>query len=208
MTDPKQRNMGSGRVHQKNQTRNALLSAANALMAEGKQLSIQSVAAESGISQATVYRYFADVDALMMEAVLVLDLGLGGDDMEALEASFEQMSSTEERVLHVHRTLLDFTRRNEAAYRLFLAKGYEQQVKSGGETVKSVRGGTRLGMFEKALEPVSRSLGPRYRDLVHALSVASGPECHLVLKDLCGLSDEDVDRISERNLSAILRDYL
>jgi hypothetical protein len=42
-------------------------------------------------------------------------------------------------------------------------------------------------------------------DLVPALSAASGMESYTVLKDLCGLEEDEIDRIMRSNLLAILR---
>ena len=42
-------------------------------------------------------------------------------------------------------------------------------------------------------------------DLVAALSAASGLESYITLKDLCGLDEDEIDRITRSNLLAILR---
>jgi hypothetical protein len=64
----------------------------------------------------------------------------------------------------------------------------------------------RTQMYEMALEPLESSIGRKaVADLVSALSAASGMESYTVLKDLCGLEEDEIDRIMRSNLLAILR---
>jgi AcrR family transcriptional regulator len=58
------------RPNQKRRTRKDLLQAAARLMREGRQPTLEEVAAEAMVSRATAYRYFPGVEALLLEASL------------------------------------------------------------------------------------------------------------------------------------------
>ena len=110
-----------------------------------------------------------------------------------------------ERVRRVHRYLFAFTRNNENAHRLFLAKALETWVSEGGRPKGQLRGARRLPMFEYALQPVRDVLPPVvFTQLLNSLSAASGIECYIALKDVCGLDDAEADLISWSNIEAIL----
>ena len=57
-----------GRPNQKTRTRKDLLQAASLLMKQGRTPTLEEVAEEALVSRATAYRYFPNVDALMVEA--------------------------------------------------------------------------------------------------------------------------------------------
>src|SRR5437763_15929112 len=57
-----------GRVRQKERTRNALISAARELVAEGGTPTVEEAAETAGISRTTAYRYFPNQRALLVAA--------------------------------------------------------------------------------------------------------------------------------------------
>ncbi len=187
--------LDTGRTGQKLRTRQALLAAARALMARGEPVSVVAAAEEAGISRATAYRYFAAAETLTMEAVL--DGAFAGPAEVVGDAR-----DARERVHRVRRYLSEATRRNERAFRLFLAKALEA---SAQEHAPQVRGGRRLPMYELALEPVRSRMTPEaFSTLVHALSGATGLEAYLALRDVCRLDEAEADRICMATAEAIL----
>ena len=59
------------------------------------------------------------------------------------------------------------------------------------------RRGHRVRILEHALEPLAPTLPPAVRDRLHrALSVVYGIEPYMVLKDIWGLPDREVERIA------------
>jgi AcrR family transcriptional regulator len=187
--------LDTGRTNQKLRTRQALLAAARALAARGEAISVTAAAAEAGISKATAYRYFAASDTLAMEAAL-------DGEFDTAEAVVGDAMEVRERVQRVSRYLFDATRASEQGFRLFLAKALEASAMPGAP---QLRGGRRLPMYELALEPVRARMAPEaFRDLVHALSGATGLEAWLALKDVCRLDDAAAYRILAINVNAIL----
>jgi AcrR family transcriptional regulator len=187
-----------GRTQQKLRTRQALLAAARQIVNRHDIVTVASAAAEAKTSKATAYRYFSTAETLLTEALLDADWAVP-------EEVIGEVTDVRERVQRVHRYLFEFTRRNESAHRLFLAKALEAWVAEGGKPKAQLRGSRRLPMFEVALQPVRRSLSPAaFKRLVHSLSAASGIETYIALKDVCRLSDKEADRISAATLDAIL----
>lgn len=187
--------LDTGRTNQKLRTRQALLAAARALAARGEPVSVTAAAVEAGISKATAYRYFAASDTLAMEAALDGTFADG-------EAVVGDATAVRDRVHRVARYLFDATRESERGFRLFLGKALEASAQEGAP---QIRGARRLPMYELALEPVRPRLPPAsFRDLVHALSGATGLEAWLALKDVCRLDDAEAYRILGLTVDAIL----
>jgi AcrR family transcriptional regulator len=187
--------LDSGRTGQKLRTRQALLAAARALMARGEAVTVLAAAAEAGISRATAYRYFAAPETLTMEAALD---GAFAGPAEVIGDAGEPR----ERVHRVRAYLAEASRRNERAFRLFLAKALEASAQEGAP---QVRGGRRIPMYELALEPVrGRMEAADFQRLVHALSGATGLEAYLALRDVCRLDEPAADAISLATVDAIL----
>ena len=191
--------LDEGRAAQKLRTRRALLAAARALASRGEHVTVTAAAAEAGMSRATAYRYFTSGETLAMEAAL--DATFAGPD----EVVGDEMD-VRARVHRVRRYLIDATRANESAFRLFLAKALEASVKG---PPAQLRAGRRLPMFELALEPVA-NLIPKgeFETLVHALAGATGLEAYLAHKDVCQLSPDQSERISRLTVNAILDQWL
>jgi AcrR family transcriptional regulator len=188
----------SGRRHQKYRTREALLAAARQLLARKEPVTVVTAATEAHISRATAYRYFANSEALIREAVLNTTWREPADVIG-------DTRDVRERVQRVNAFLFDYTRRNELAHRYFVAKALEAWVAEGGKPKTQLRLGRRVLMFELALEPVRNDLSKaQFRQLVMSLAGASGIEAYIALKDMCGLDDAEADKISQLTIEAIL----
>ena len=191
----------SDRSAQKKRTRAALLAAARQLMGDGLPVTVTAAAARACVSKATAYRYFSDPAVLTAEAVL---------DFEArpMDALLAGLSGVRERVHRVAWYYRAFARDQEAAFRLFLAKTLEGWVSSGGGTVRR-RGARRIPAFEAALAPARHRLSAgAFRDLVLALSGATGIEQHIAFADVCRLPPDEADRIGRIVTDAILDRFL
>nr|MBX2804901.1 hypothetical protein [Hyphomicrobiales bacterium] len=146
-----------------------------------------------------------DSSTLMIKAIQEQQIAIRGDIIEDLAEQFSGNNNIEERILLVHQVTFDLVRRHESASRIFLARSLEARIGSS-DAVLDLRDIRRMRMFEMALEPAAHSLGPKgLAQLASALSAASGMESYTVLKDMCGLDDDEIDRITRFNLIAILR---
>lgn len=205
MARKKRLKLGHVRTSPASQARDNLLAAALQIMERGGKVTIAAAASEAGISTGTAYRYFADSSTLLIKAIQEQQIAIRGDIFDELRNRFAQTDNMEQRVLLVHKVTFDLVRRHERASRLFLA---ESLVSRPGprEGMPELRKLRRMRMYEMALEPLAASAGRKaVADLVSALSAASGIESYTVLKDLCGLDEHEIDRITRFNLLAILR---
>lgn len=172
----------SGRKNQKLRTRRALLAAARTLMEQGTEPSLDAVAAEAMVSRATAYRYFTSADQLILEATL--------DDTLDLKMTDFASADPAERAAQVQARLYDHARDHEPQFRLFLSSLHKEWVESDGDA--ELRGGRRLPMIERALEPVRDALDEAtYRRLVHALAGMVGIESLTMMRDVCELDHDE-----------------
>lgn len=182
-----------------------LVAAALLMMERGDKVTISAAAKEVGISAGTAYRYFADSSALMMEAIQQQQIAIRSDIFDDLHRQFAYIDNVEDRILLVHQVTFDFVRRYESASRMFLAKSLVSRIGSR-DCVLDLRNVRRMKMYEMALEPLEQAIRAKgIAKLASGLSATSGMESYTVLKDLCGLDDQEIDRITRFNLLAILR---
>jgi AcrR family transcriptional regulator len=174
-----------GRIVQKLKTREALISKANEMLKAGSFTGIGAVAKAAGISKATAYRYFSDSEALKREASLQLKAKTSEDLFSDLPET--DLAARLDRLITYHFEL--FTQ-NEAEFRLFLGSVIHESV-----TNKKApsRGGRRIALIEEALKPLRPKLdAQRWDHMVNSLSVFFGIESVTVLKDVCGLANQDI----------------
>lgn len=176
----------SGRVNQKQRTRAALLKAARDLLAEGEAPTVQSVADRAAISRATAYRYYANTELLLQEAVLDGIAAQLGDRQVTAGKGGSLEGRVETLVAEVAEMVLD----NEGLFRAYLRTA----VTSEGNRR---RGGRRLTWLRDAFAGDPR-IPPQLADrLTFALALLTGIETVVVAKDVCGL-DDDATRASIR----------
>lgn len=188
----------TGRTHQKTRTREALVGATRALLAEGSTPQVEDAAERAGVSRTTAYRYFPNQRSLLLAAHpqispdTLLPPGAPDDPVARLDAF-----------------MAAFTRYNfewEPQLRTSLRLSLEE---SGARP--ALRQGRAIGWIEHALEPLRRS-HPTLD--VHRLAVdirsATGIESLIWLVDIAGQSRvqaaETVRRTAQALLSAALRD--
>jgi AcrR family transcriptional regulator len=185
---------GFERVAQKRRTRDALLQATREILATGRQPTVPEAADLANISRATAYRYFSNAEGMAQEALL-----------DAIAAELESMDlappdgSPAERVEHVVSRVVGMVMRNEALFRSYLA------LVASGES-PAPRGARRLAWLSEALAPVKATMAPtEFTRLLHALALVTGIETIVVLRDVCGLDDADVDGTARWIARTLLR---
>src|ERR1700722_1399483 len=73
--------LSGGRVNQKERTRQAIVAAARAVIADGGEVTMPAVAKRALVSEATAYRYFPDLAALLRETLA----GVWASPQQAME---------------------------------------------------------------------------------------------------------------------------
>lgn len=187
----------TGRVNQKQRTRQALVEAAGQLVAAGARPTLADVAERALVSKATAYRYFASAEALVAEVMLDRDfpsvsqvLGALGDEPTA-------------RVLAVEAAVNDALLAHETAMRMILRNAIERSLAEADDTPHRV--GRRQALIAAAVEPLRGQLKPALLErLGHALTLVIGPEAILAARDVCGLSPKDTRKVTHWAAEAIV----
>lgn len=184
----------TGRIHQKQRTRQALVDAARDLLSQGTTPTVEQAAASASVSRPTAYRYFPNQEALLvaahppLAAESLLPKHASDDPLERLEAA--------SRVLV--QSLLD----HETALRAMLRISLEQ---TGKPPPLALRTGRRIRWVEDALSPLRSRLEPeRFHDLVIRIAATLGIEPLVWLIDIAHIERTQAARM----LCASARDIL
>lgn len=180
-------NLKKGRTNQKLRTRKALLEAANRLVKQGINPTLADVAEKALVSKATAYRYFPNLDALLLE--VSLDQKVETPEQILLDAD---TSGAAERVALVHDFLHRLVTENEQQFRLFLRASMEQSLQTDGKSDAPLRGARRLPMLALALAPFKKQLDKMtYQKLLYALSTMVSIEPFIALTDVCQMDPKE-----------------
>jgi AcrR family transcriptional regulator len=168
-----------------------LETAMNIIRQSGHIPSVAEAAVRANVSRATAYRYFPSRSALVT-AVIDSSLGpvrtLASDNPSGRERVHELFVQTFPR-------FKEFEPQLRAAAQLSLEQwGLER---AGLLEEEPYRRGHRVRILQHAIEPLAPLLRPALRDRLHrALSVVYGIEPYVILKDIWGLPDREVERIA------------
>lgn len=100
----------------------------------------------------------------------------------------DKVADPAERAVLVQTYFFDLTAEGEAKFRLFLAATMQEWVRSGGRSAGTLRGGRRIPMIERALEPLRARLPAEIYDrLLYAIAAMAGMEAFIALTDVCQL---------------------
>ena len=172
--------LDSGRMNQKQRTRDHLLAAARTLIEGGDTPRVEDVARESGISRTTAYRYFPTQAELLAAAF-----------PETAAASLLPDPAPEDvgaRVDAVVTAIIDTVQRTEPQQRamLRLSLGADQHE-------LPLRQGRAIGWLREALEPLREDVGDdAVTELAVALRSVCGIETRVWLGDIARLGRDDI----------------
>lgn len=170
----------SGRVRQKERTRELLLAAARRLIEDGDTPAVDAVAEASGISRTTAYRYFANQAELLAAAFPETAL-------TSLLPS-PPPSDVTDRVTAVVGNLVDSIERTERQQRAML------RLSLGDESHElPLRQGRAIAWLREALDPLGESLGEQaVQRLAIAIRSVCGIESRVWLSDVAGLGPAEI----------------
>ena len=156
---------------------------------DGHIPTVAEVAVRSKVSRATAYRYFPSRSALTT-AVIDSSLGpvrsLASEDPDGRARVRELFEQTFPR-------FKEFEPQLRAAAQLSLEQWALERA--GLLEEEPYRRGHRVRILEHAIQPLVAELTPALRNRLHrALSVVYGIEPYIVLKDIWGLPDREVER--------------
>lgn len=171
------------------------MEATRRLLRAGKVPSVAEAAEEARVSRATAYRYFPTQGALVQEAVKAVLLPVW--EWEELLAGDGDLAGRVERLAA---TVFELIRENEALLRGALLLSLEQWAKiQAGEELgeQPIERGGRLAGIQAALEPFEGKLDARkLRRLAIALSLVTGIEARIVMRDIWQLDDDEAEQVT------------
>lgn len=191
----------TGRPNQKIRTRQNLLDAAARLLKDGRNPTLEEVAAEALVSRATAYRYFPRIDALLHEASLNVAIPDAAEIFHG-DRSVDPVKRLERADAAMHDAILA----NEASLRTMLVHVLQQGSADGtGMRKVPARQNRRTPVIEAALEPARQEFPPAaFRTLQMALALVIGTEAMLVCKDVLRLDDAETRRVKRWAIRALV----
>ena len=159
------------------------------IQSDGHIPSVAEVAVRSKVSRATAYRYFPSRSALI---TAVIDASLG-----PVRTLSSDNPDGHARVRELFEMTFPRFKEYEAPLRAAAQLSLEQWALEKAGLLEEVpyRRGHRIRILGHALAPFSGDLPPAVmRRLHHALSLVYGIEPYVVLKDIWGLGDREVER--------------
>jgi AcrR family transcriptional regulator len=168
-------------------------------MKKGPVPTLEEVAEEALVSRATAYRYFPNIDVLLVEAAV--DVAVPEpQDLFRNEASRDPV----ERLQRAETALYDMMLANEPLLRTMLAHTIQQgSMDESGKFPR--RQNRRTPLIEAALEPARHQFKPSsLRELTRALALIMGPEATIVVKDVLQLDDADARKLKRWTIRALV----
>lgn len=169
-----------------------LLDTAMELIRQGGHIpSVAEVAVRSKVSRATAYRYFPSRSALV-SAVVEASLG-------PIRNVQSQHTDGRDRVRELFEGTFPRFKEFEPQMRAAMQLALEQWAleRAGLLEEEPYRRGHRVRILEQATAPFAKRMpAATLRRLQQALSVVYGIEPYVVLKDIWGLQDREVERVA------------
>lgn len=172
-------------------THRLLVDTAMALAQRGRLLTVAEVASAAGVSRATAYRYFPSRTQLV-NAIVAESLG----PVRSFEST---QTDGKARIDELFRKMFPRFRDFEPQLRAALQLALEHWAleRSGALEEEPFRRGHRAGILARAAAPLRPRLGEAGFDrLLKALSLLFGIEPYVVLKDIWGAGNREVDEIT------------
>ena len=185
-----------GRVNQKLQTRSEILRSAQMLLNKESLITLEKVAEHAGISRATIYRYFSNIELLTTEALLHTHF------LRPEELQKEVVGLNLDETLHtLQQHYNTISQEHELVFRRYLSVTLKESIISK----KKLRGARRVEALKLALKPFEKLLSKKdHMRLIHISTLLMGIDALLVCKDVCELNNDEANELLEWALDLIL----
>jgi AcrR family transcriptional regulator len=176
-----------------------LLSCAMKLAQDGRLVTVAEVAAAAGVGRATAYRYFASRSQLI---AAIVERSLG--PVRRFESSAtDGRARLQQLFIETFPRFKEFEPHMRAALQVSLE--HWALERSGRLDEEPYRRGHRVAILTRAAAPLKAQMpANEYRRLLCALSIIYGIEPYIVLKDIWGSSNREVDQIARWMANALV----
>ena len=187
---------GTGRTRQKARTRQAVIDAARALIADGEMPTVERAADAAGVSRATAYRYFPNQRDMLVAVHPEIEARslLGPNPPDDVGARLDRVIDALTQILI----------ENEPELRTTLRLSLEADGSHRKRLL--LRQGRAIRWLDDALGPLQAKIPKaELRRLVYAIRCAVGIEALVWLCDVAGLSRKDAVALMRWSAKALLR---
>ncbi|MEX0813949.1 MAG: TetR/AcrR family transcriptional regulator [Chitinophagales bacterium] len=189
-----------GRAHQKLKTRDSILLAAQKLVESGSNFTLEDVAKQAGVSRATIYRYFSNVDLLFAEAALSFKTKSKDELLKAVEKKGLKAS-----LMHIQNYFIELAESHEIAFRKYLSVALDESTKNPSKKT-NLRGARRPAVLDDLLNNYNKELSVKNRKkLKQIITVLSGIEPLIANKDVNQLDGKASKELLNWALEMILK---
>lgn len=185
--------ISTGRTNQKLETRSKILVSAQYFLNKGQEFNLEDIAKRTGISRATVYRYFSNVDILVAEASLDVSV----KNPEKICNNLQGVG-LEDRVLEIQDYYNTLTLNNEKLFRKYIS------IILDLNTSAPKRGARRKKTLQLILDKTELTFKEK-EDLSNLLTILMGIEPLIVTKDVCGLNNSESSELLKWGVKLILK---
>lgn len=176
-----------------------LLAEAMSLVKSGRVPSVAEVAVRAGVSRATAYRYFESRSKLVSAVI--------GEGLAPVRGTQTAGGEGPARLRELFEKTFPLFKENERHMRaaLQLALEHEALEQAGLLEEEPFRRGHRCGILRRTAAPLEPALGHAgFERMLKALSIIYGIEIYVVLKDIWGATDREVESLARWMLDAIV----
>lgn len=186
------------RERQRARTRQAILDAATELLDAHTDVTIESVVESSGISRATIYRYFESADDISWHALT--DRATDDAEEVVVAAGDDPLC----RVAAAERVVHELLFADADSLRRVVATTVARVLE--GRAQDTDRPARRLRYIDTAIEPIADELGEEatFR-LRHALAAVIGTEAFVALVDVCRIDPDETRDVLGWATQALVR---
>ncbi|MFD2726500.1 TetR/AcrR family transcriptional regulator [Hyunsoonleella rubra] len=187
--------INTGRSNQKQSTRDKILKSTHDFLKGGLDFSLEDVAFKAGVSRATIYRYYSNVDVLASEASLDINTLSPEELIETLKGQ-----SLKDTILGIQDYFNLLAIENENAFRKYLS------FNLASTSSESTRGARR----EKALQLAFKNTDfatKEKNEMSHIFTLLMGIEPIIISKDVSGLSNHEALGQLKKGLLLMLENF-
>lgn len=189
----KNKYVDSGRKNQKLETREKILVSAQYFLNKGLKFNLEEVANKTGISRATIYRYFSNAEILATEAGLAINT----KSPEEIYGNLKDKKFNE-KILGIQDYYNTHALNHENTFRKYLS------IVITSSPLEFKRGARRNRTLRLALE--NASLNPKEKeDLSNLLTILMGIEPLIVSKDVSGLDNSEFLELMKWGMNLLLK---